>query len=121
MSKLSDELIQYGKDHNLNIESLDRNRNLYGVDGMPPNGEPFTEGDDFPKNPKNGDYHRLTYTFLKEREIPPRLYRYSKLKGEWIFIETDRRYVFKKTKPYMQEFIDNDDGEDVSPTNPVGD
>jgi hypothetical protein len=72
---------------------------------MPPNGEPFTEGDVWPPNPKNGDYHRLTYT-QKGTDIPPRLYRYMSRKQQWFYISTDRRYQARKTKPLIQEFID---------------
>lgn len=108
IEKLSDDLLQYGQDHDLNIKPIDRRRSEYGIDGMPPNGMPFTEGDAFPETPKNGDYHRLTYTYLKDKDIPPRLYRFSSLKNHWIYIETDRRYQYKNTKPYLQEFIDND-------------
>ena len=93
---------------------MDRRRTLYGIDGMPPNGAPYTEGDTFPNNPVNGDYHRLTYTTIGTN-IPPRLHRYSEIKGFWIYLETDLRYKFKSTKPYLQEFIDTNISTPVNP------
>ena len=62
----------------------------YLADAMPPGGDPFTEGDAFPENPKDGDYHRLTYLKV-DKTIPARLYRYSVRKNRWIFLETDER------------------------------
>lgn len=88
----------------LNIEKLDRHRKAWGVDGLPPNGEEFTEGDNFPESPTNGDYHRLTYNNI-DKKLPPRLYRFSKAKNRWIFLEADRRFIEKNTKPALESFI----------------
>jgi hypothetical protein len=117
MAKLSEELIRQLEQKNINAKRLDRRRTLYGIDGMPPNGAPYTEGDSFPENPKNGDYHRLTYTNIATN-IPPRLHRYSQRKGFWIYLETDLRYKFKSTKPYLQEFIDTNISTPVDPNMP---
>jgi len=62
----------------------------YVEDAMPPGGEPYTEGDVLPENPKDGDYHRLTY-LKTDKTLPARLYRYSVRKNRWIFLETDER------------------------------
>ncbi len=83
------------------------NANLQGIyaeSGMPPNGLPYTEGDAYPTSPKDGDYHRLTYTGLAA-DIPPRLFKYSIVKGRWIYLETDRRAQYRTTKPILQEFL----------------
>lgn len=76
----------------------------YVEDAMPPNNEPFTEGDELPAAPnEHGAYHRLTYVGLAD-DIPARLYRYSESKG-WIFLEKDRRAEYDHTLPVLQEFL----------------
>lgn len=77
---------------------------LYVEDAMPPNNEPYTEGEEFPENPKHGDYHRMIYTGMAE-DIPARLYRYSESKGRWIYLETDKRAFYDPAKPTLKEFI----------------
>lgn len=77
---------------------------LYVEDAMPPNNALYTEANVFPTNPKNGDYHRMTYTGLS-KDVPVRLYRYSTSKGQWVFLETDLRAAFNPTKPILQEFL----------------
>ena len=114
VAKFSEELVTQLEQKNINAKGLDRRRTLYGIDGMPPNGAPYTEGDTFPNNPVNGDYHRLTYSNIGTN-IPPRLHRYSEIKGFWIYLETDLRYKFKSTKPYLQEFIDTNISTPVNP------
>lgn len=105
-TKFSDAIYEWQQKYpNVHMERLDRNRTVYGIDAMPPNGLPFTEGDIFPDTPKNGDYHRLTYLFINN-EIAPRLHRFSSAKGRWIYLETDRRFQMKNTKPILQEFLD---------------
>src|SRR5699024_7198059 len=92
VAKLSDELrdwIDGNFPHGKEIaDNLDRKRFAWGVDALPPNGEPYTEGDDFPNNPTNGDYHRVTYLNV-DRNLPPRIYRFSDVKCKWIYLETD--------------------------------
>lgn len=116
VTKLSPAVYEWEKQYkNLNMKKVDRNRNVYGIDAMPPNGLPFTQADTFPKSPKNGDYHRLTYTFINN-DIPPRLHRWSDAKGRWIYLETDQRFAHKNTKPLLQEFLDPTN-EGVNPHN----
>ncbi len=87
------------------LENIGLNpRQLYVEDALPPNGLPFTEGDAFPSSPSNGDYHRLTY-LQTDVTIPARLFRYSLAKRRWVFMESDRRAVYKETKPVLQEFL----------------
>lgn len=80
--------------NNLNVKG----KGAYYEDAMPPNGEDYTEGDNYPDNPKNGAYHRLTYTELNSA-IPARLYRYSDAKKQWIYCATDRRSEANYKKP----------------------
>lgn len=106
-SKLSDELKDWiqGNIPELNADKIDRKRKLWGVDGLPPNGEDYTEGDEFPDKPKDGDYHRLTYETV-DQNIAPRLYRFSKEKKRWLYLETDRRFQsWTDTKPSLSEFL----------------
>jgi hypothetical protein len=87
---------------NLNKIGLNQGR-LYSEDGIPPNNAPFTEGDTYPANPVNGDYHRLTYSTLS-KWYPPQLHRYSDVHQRWIYLETDRRQEFNAAKPVLTEF-----------------
>jgi hypothetical protein len=77
---------------------------VYTEDAMPPNNAPFTEGPEYPQDPKHGEYHRLTYEGLS-KDVPARLYRYSSSKGRWVYLETDRRAEFDPNKPRLQEFL----------------
>lgn len=102
--KLSQELLDYSKANpHMNLEKLDRIRNRYGIDALPPNGLPYTEDNNFPKNPKDGDYHRLTFTHIRQG-IPARLYRYSVAKSKWIYLETDHRQKIHNGKSLLEEF-----------------
>ena len=76
------------------------------TDGMPPNSEPYTEGDMYPESPKDGDYHRLTFTAIDD-DLPARLHRYSGAKRKWMFIEADYRRTRNSRKPIIQEYINN--------------
>jgi len=103
---ISEELRDYAKDRpNMNVDKLSRERLPNGVDAMPPNGLPYTEGDEFPTNPKNGDYHRLTYVKISP-DIPARLHRYSVAKGRWIYLETDRKAFIDDHRPLLNEYTD---------------
>ncbi len=61
---------------------------VYVEDGMPSNGEPYTEADELPTAPSDGDYHRLTYA---AHDIPTKLFRWNDAKHRWIFMESDLR------------------------------
>ena len=73
---------------------------------MPPNNAPYTEGDEYPKSPSNGDYHRLTYSKLDD-PIPPRLYQYSTIKNRWIFLESDKRFASNSKKPQLEQYLNS--------------
>jgi hypothetical protein len=95
--------MDYAENLGINTNKFLRPRHLHGRDAMPPNGLPFTEGDAFPDNPKNGDYHRLSYTHVG-KNIPVRLYRYSSSKKQWIYLETDHRFRLRNTNSKLEEF-----------------
>lgn len=104
--ELSDEMVEAAdKIPGLNITKLGRQRHKLGHDALPPNGLPFTEGDEFPQKPKDGDYHRLTYVKIRNG-IPARLYRYSELKSRWIYLETDHRTAIMNAKSMIEQFKD---------------
>ena len=77
---------------------------LYVEDAIPSNGAPYTEGPEYPDNPKDGDYHRLTYVGLSQN-VPPRLYRWSAKKDRWTYLETDRRQQFNNQKALLDEYL----------------
>mgnify|MGYP003643974126 CR=1 FL=1 len=79
-----------GTGSDLVARRIDAVRSQYGYDAMPPNGEAYTQADEFPPNPKDGAYHRLTYTSIRSG-IPARLHRFSVAKNNWVFLEKDRR------------------------------
>lgn len=79
---------------------------LYVEDAMPPNNAPYTEGDTFPSNPNDGDYHRLTYVGLAQ-DVPTRLHRWSVQKGRWVYLETDRRAMYNDQKAVLDEYLAN--------------
>lgn len=102
--QLSDELLSAADEAGINVRKLDRNINAsYDKDALPPNGLPYTQADEFPANPKDGDYHRLTYNNIRQG-IPPRLYRYSTIKRRWLYIETDNRSRYKNAKSMLEDY-----------------
>lgn len=102
---VSAELREYAKNHpNMTVDRLDRTRLPNGIDAMPPNGLPYTQGDTFPPSPANDAYHRLSYNALGPN-IPIRLHRYSAAKGRWIYLETDRKVEINSHRPLLKEYI----------------
>lgn len=103
----SDEEIAEGRRQGVDLSKLNQpQRSLYAEDGLPPNNEPYTEGDEWPTKPTDGDWHRLTYT-KSDKLIPARLFRYSGAKKRWIYQETDRRTQYNLLKPTIQEALLN--------------
>ena len=88
---------------NLNKLNFERNQ-LYVEDAIPQNGASYTEGPEFPTSPTNLDYHRVTYEGAA-KDVPARLYRFSTVKGRWVYLETDRREQFNATSPTLQEYL----------------
>jgi hypothetical protein len=115
---LSEELRKFGADNNLAVDKITQRRHPHGIDAMPPNGLPYTEGDEFPESPKNGVYHRLSYTHVG-KQIPVRLYRYSSKKREWIYLETDDRYRARNTSSLLEEFKNGNSTGRAIPANKV--
>lgn len=74
-------------------------------DGMPPNNAPFTEGPEFPKNAKDGAYHRMTYE--AETRLPTKLFQWNHVKDRWIFLETDRRMLQSSYRPSLLKKIES--------------
>jgi hypothetical protein len=96
-----DEIDAYAQ-QGINVKNKTANQTaLYVEDAIPPNGLPYTEGTTYPLNPKDKDYHRLTYVGLS-KNIPARLYRYSGSKQRWIYLETDLRQQFAEQVPFLQ-------------------
>lgn len=102
----TEEEIAEAAKHGINLAKFNFNpRGLYVEDGLPPNGEPYTEGPTWPENPKDGDYHRLTYD--TKYNIPPRLHKFSVAKNRWIFVEEDKRALYNTIKPTLQSLLND--------------
>lgn len=103
--KFEDEEIALAAQKGINITKMGLNATgLYVEDAIPPNDAPFTEGPVFPASPSNGDYHRLTFEGLA-KDVPDQLWRYSTVKGNWVYLETDRRFQFNQQKEVLFEFL----------------
>lgn len=78
---------------------------LYVEDALPQNGASYTEGPTLPDitTAKDKEYHRLIFVGTAEN-IPARLYRFSKVKGSWIYQETDRREQYNAQKSILEEY-----------------
>lgn len=113
--KFSDSVIEWGDKVGKNMRRYNRVRNIYGIDALPPNGESYTEADEFPKNPKNDDYHRLAYTYVG-KDIPARLYRWNAKKNKWLFLERDHRAEIRDAKPLLQDYENPDTSTVTSPS-----
>ena len=77
-------------------------------DGVPPNGEPVSQGADFPANPSDGDW------FLRIDFSPNRLYRFFNETGRWKLMEKDQK---REWQPYnwvvhLREFMSDRSEED---------
>lgn len=109
LTQFSPEAFEYAKEKGFRLGKLKSKGSVISHDAMPPNDKPYTQGDEFPDNPKSGDYHRLTYVKYGD-DIPPRLYKYSTRveggQGAWIPLDIDRRFEFRKTRPMVQQFLD---------------
>jgi hypothetical protein len=79
--------------------------NLYIEDGLPKNGEPYTEGYTLPPiaGVADGAYFRLYYP--PETVIAPRLYRFSTVKNAWLFLEQDKRGLYTSAKPSIRSIM----------------
>jgi len=104
---IPESIVRYGLVAGVNLNKLNTNQQaVYIEDGLPPNGAAYTEGPVYPLDPKDNDYHRLTYIGLKD-PIPPRLYKYSLAKMRWLFMEEDKRLRANSRKPQLTEYLTN--------------
>ena len=104
---IPEDIVQNAANHGVDLAKLNPDPHGYGLeDAMPPNNAPYTEGDEYPKNPSNGDYHRLTYSKISD-PIPPRLYQYSSKKNRWIFLESDKRFASNSKKPQLEQYLNS--------------
>jgi hypothetical protein len=78
---------------------------LYTEDGLPPDGQAYTEGFKLPdvSAATDQDYFRLNYD--PRTGIPARLYKFSSIKNRWLFVETDRRPEKFSHKPSQLEIF----------------
>jgi hypothetical protein len=88
----------------------------YVRDAMPPGKALYTEGDTFPEMPKDGAYHRLTYTNVGQ-DIPPRLYRYSLKKHRWMYLETDERMNNTVNSMKISRFLNSPNRTNINEVN----
>jgi hypothetical protein len=90
--------------HVRNLKKLNiDNKGLFVEDALPPNGESYTEGVVFPVSPKDNQYHRLTYEGMA-KDITTRLYRWSKLKQRWVYLEADKRAQYNDQKAILEDY-----------------
>ena len=112
---------QVAADHGINIAKLTSNYSnpKNARTAMPPAGtkpEMFSTSDDavgFPLNPKNNQYHRITYESHTLEQIAPRLYRYSKAKNRWVYLETDERWAQQSNKTRLKSYLVDTDSRPI--------
>lgn len=77
-------------------------RDLYLEDGLPPDGQAYTEGFKLPDvaAATDGEFFRLNYD--PALKIASRLYRFNAVKNKWMYVETDRRTLNNSLKPSQQ-------------------
>lgn len=97
-----------------NVRGDSDQRQLYVEDGLPPNGMPYTEGEEFPTpgSVEDGAYHRLTYPV--NLKIPARLFQWSLVKNRWIFKEQDNRGTYESYRPSLANMIKSENGKNLT-------
>ncbi len=78
----------------------------YVSDGLPPDGQDYEEGFKLPdvSSATDGDFFRLNYD--PALKIASRLYKFSAIKNQWLWVETDRRSERSSHKPSQREIFD---------------
>lgn len=78
----------------------------YVADGLPPDGQAYTEGFKLPDVGSSVDrqFYRLNYD--PKLKIASRLYMFSAIKNQWIWVETDRRGDRNSHKPSQREIFE---------------
>lgn len=81
-------------------------RDPYVSDGLPPDGQDYQEGFKLPDvaMATDGDFFRLNYD--PALKIASRLYKFSAIKNQWLWVETDRRSERSSHKPSQREIFD---------------
>jgi hypothetical protein len=79
----------------------------YVSDGLPPDGQDYMEGFKLPDvaSAHDGDFFRLNYD--PALKIGSRLYKFSAIKNQWLWVETDRRSERSSHKPSQREIFDH--------------
>ena len=100
----------------LNVRGSYDGTDPYIEDGLPPNGEPYTEGYVLPDldSTPDGAYFRLNYP--PESKIPARLYKFSAYKRRWIFVESDKRMAYSSIKPSLNNMLSSSTRESIKGT-----
>lgn len=82
-------------------------RDLYVEDGLPPDGQAYTEGFKLPDvaSAIDGQFFRLEYD--PALKIPARLYRFNGVKNKWMYVETDRRAERNSFRPSQQQMFNH--------------
>lgn len=80
-------------------------RDRYIEDGLPPDGQSYTEGFKLPDvaGATDGEFFRLNYD--PKLNIAARLYRFNAIKNVWTYVETDRRAERSSLKPSQREMF----------------
>lgn len=78
----------------------------YVSDGLPPDGQAYKEGFKLPDvaTAVDNDFYRLNYD--PKLKISSRLYKFSAIKNQWLFVETDRRSERTSHKPSQREIFE---------------
>lgn len=78
---------------------------LYVQDGLPPDGQAYTEGFKLPdvSTARDSDFFRLNYD--PKTDIPSRLYKFNGVKNSWVYVETDMRKKRSSMKPSQLEIM----------------
>lgn len=81
----------------------------YVQDGLPPDGQPYTEGFKLPdvSGAVDGAFFRLNYD--PALALAARLYKFSAVKNSWIFIEQDRRGERTAHTPSQLKILNSSD------------
>lgn len=109
---MKDRLPQTGSDIQDMAESGDdfegADKDPYGQDALPPDGEAFTYGDQLPSvdGLVNGHYHRQTYSQVTSSLRPPdRLLKWNSSTGRWSVVEVNLRGIPESHKKSIGKIL----------------
>lgn len=88
-------------------------KQLYISDAMPPNNEPYDEGDQLPNTSLDGHYFRLIQKTENNIKLPVRLYRFNAIKNQWIHVETSGRKKYISHKPIANILLTSDGSKNI--------